>query len=148
MDKERPAMIYLLEHPHFAITGVGIGMGPYHFDYLIAERAFRGKYVDPNSGLLWGLYGFGVIGWGLLLAALKPELFGRGMAAAFAPSLALFMRFTLLYFLVYTPLWWLMIAIGIACAPGVQRKALARSAAAPALQSQGKLAPRKLAHAA
>jgi hypothetical protein len=148
MDKERPAMIYLLEHPHFAITGIGIGMGPYHFDHLIADRAFRGKYVDPNSGLLWGLYGFGVIGWVLLLAALKPELFGSGMSVALAPSCTLLMRFILLYFFVYTPLWWLMIGIGVACAPAAQRKAPGRPVKAPPRQNRQSLTQRKMAHAA
>lgn len=148
MDKERPAMIYLLENPRFAVTGVGIGMGPFHFDHLIVDPAYRGKYVDPNSGLLWGLYGFGVIGWVLLLAGLRFELFGRGIAAPFGPSLALFLRFTLLYFLVYTPLWWLMIGVGIACAPGVQRRVLARSSKSTALQAQRNFAQRKMAHAA
>ncbi len=148
MDKERPAMIYLLDNPHFAITGVGLGMGPFHFDHLIADRAFRGKYVDPNSGLLWGLYGFGVIGWVLLVGGLRLELYGRGLSAPFARSLALFLRFTLLYFLVYTPLWWLMIGVGIACAPGAQRKMLARSTQAPLRQRPAQLAQRKMAHAA
>jgi hypothetical protein len=147
MDKERPAMIYLLQHPHLATTGVGMGMGPFHFDHLITDLAFRGKYVDPNSGMLWGLYGFGLVGWLLLLIGLAPELQGRGVGTTMAPVAAMFLRFTLLYFLVYTPVWWLMIAIGITCAPGVQRKAAVRPVNLRATRSASNKEQRKLLHA-
>ncbi len=147
MDKERPAMIYLLENPHLAMTGVGLGMGPFHFDHLITNMAFRGKYVDPNSGMLWGLYGFGLIGWSLLLIGLAPELRGQGVGTTIAPAIAMFLRFTLIYFLVYTPIWWFMIAIGISCAPGVQRKTVPRSVGARGLRAQPQREPRALPNA-
>lgn len=127
MDKERPAIIYLLDHPNNALTGVGIGIGPYHFDSLITVPEFRGKYVDPNSGVLWSLYGFGLVGSCLAVAALLPEIAGRELHESSRFLVALLLRFTLIYFLVYTPLWWLMIAVGLACSTAVQQAAQLKS---------------------
>ena len=121
MDKERPAMIYLLENRQHALTGVGLGAGPFYFDHLITLDQFRGKYVDPNSGLLWGLYAFGAIGWGLLLLGLSTNFRGTKVTDEYVIPTTLVLRIILLYFLVFTPLTWLMVAIGFSCAPAIQR---------------------------
>lgn len=122
-EKERPAMRYLLAKPHLALAGVGMGMGPYHFDRFVKLADFRRKYVDPNCGIVWGIYGFGLVGCCLLLAGLMPEFRGSGMAPCLAPVNLLVLRFAILYFIVATPLWWLVVAAGLACAPGTQQQA-------------------------
>jgi len=122
MDKERPAMIYLIDNPALAVTGVGVGIGPYHFDKLIQDQRFRGKYVDPNGGVLWGLYSFGLIGTLLMFWGLWPEIGGSGIDEEARFQTTTLLRFTLLYFVVYTALWWLMIAIGISCSRAVQKR--------------------------
>jgi hypothetical protein len=143
MDRERPAMIYLLDNPHQAVAGVGIGMGPFYFNDLITRKAYRDKFVDPNSGVVWGLYGFGVVGWLLFLWGIQREWFGNGLVPELAPTITLLLRFSLLYFFVLTPLMWLAIAIGLACARGTQEHRLSRRATPRALHSR-----RKHCHAA
>jgi len=120
MEKERPAMIYLLDNPQATLTGVGVGMGPYYFEPRITLPDFRRKYVDPNSGIVWGLYSFGFIGWSLFLWGIFPEIAGRGIARSLATAATLLLRFVLSTFFLCTPLWWLSIAVAVTCAPGAQ----------------------------
>ena len=60
-DKEKASLAYALQNPGSMILGQGVGVSPYLYNHLVAKR-FRGKFTEPNNGLILSLQAVGLVG--------------------------------------------------------------------------------------
>lgn len=116
-DKEAPAIRFLKENPFLAITGVGIGFAPFYYEKYVTED--RGEYQEVDSGFLWAIYSFGLIGIILLIIGLKNFLRLEFGHLNIDSSLSIFLCICIggaMAHRVAIP--WLFLAVGILTSPG------------------------------
>lgn len=110
-DKELPAMVYMANNPILGIAGVGLGSAPFYYEGLLPEVRFQGMYQEPNGGITWALYSFGIIGIALFAYAVKPFFMVRE-----TKIIQIMLVGMLLYFIPLHPLSWLMMILGLSAA--------------------------------
>lgn len=116
-DKEKASLAYAIQNPSSLFFGQGVGVSPYLYNHLVSRR-YRGKYNEPNNGLMLCLQAVGVIGLGILLVGMKRLLYGDYLPPGLRWEGQLFCASVLLmlaihqHFLILSPVLGLMSATG------------------------------------
>lgn len=117
--KEGPSLMYLLRNPQIAISGVGLGTAPFYYESLMKAR-FRGLYQEPNSGLTWALYSFGLIGIGLFFVGLRRAMRSSGMVKPWESFSAMLFTCVAIYFIPNNPIEYVWVILGLVGSEGVR----------------------------
>ncbi len=120
-DKELPASRYLMQNPLVGITGIGIGTAPFYYETLIPER-WKGLYLTPNSGLLWCIYSFGIIGSLLFLLSIREALNNITVRKKYVPLARGLFAITFIYLLFLAFFYWSFFLLGIVFSPSLRNK--------------------------